>query len=465
MNQALSKGREELAVEIIRVLREHRFKAFLVGGCVRDRLLGVVPKDFDVSTDAQPSQLLQLFPGAQTVGAHFGVVLIRRVQAVHVEVSTFRSEGVYTDGRRPDQVYFETDPARDAQRRDFTINGLFEDPITQHIYDYVGGEADVKAKVIRAIGNPEQRFAEDHLRLLRAVRFAARLRFQIEESTLKAIQKLAHQICRISTERIRDELTRILTEGGARYGFELLDQAGLLSHLLPEVKAFQGVQQPPQYHPEGDVWTHVLIMLEHLRQPSPALAWAVLLHDVGKPPTFRVADRIRFDRHAEVGADMANKRLGQLKASNEETEQVTSLVANHMRFKDVRQMRVSTLKRFLRLPHFEEHLELHRLDCLASNGYTDAYEFVKQQWENMEEDELQPPRLLTGNDLIKAGYQPGPPFGPALEAVETAQLEGEINTPAEALNLAIFVLENGNENRVGSTTKNVQVEENWHFRD
>ncbi len=441
MNRVLSKEREELAIEIIRVLREHRFQAFLVGGCVRDRLLGVWPKDFDVSTNAPPSQLLQLFPGAQTVGAHFGVVLLRRAHDVHVEVSTFRSDGHYSDGRRPDQVHFETDPARDAQRRDFTINGLFEDPITRRVYDYVGGKADLSARLIRAIGDPERRFAEDHLRLLRAVRFAARLRFRIEENTFRAIQRLAPQICRISTERIRDELTRILTEGGARYGFELLDETGLLPFLLPEVKAFQGVPQPPQYHPEGDVWTHVLIMLQHLRQPSPALAWAALLHDVGKPPTFRVADRIRFDGHAEVGAAMAKKRLCQLKASHEETEQVVSLVANHMRFKDVRQMRMSTLKRFLRLPRFEEHLELHRLDCLASNGYTDAYEFVKQQWEHMEESELKPPRLLTGNDLIKAGYQPGPQFGPALEMVETAQLEGEISTPAEALELAISVLE------------------------
>jgi len=437
----LSTQREELAIEIIRVLREHRFQAFLVGGCVRDRLLGVIPKDFDVSTDAQLSQLLQLFPGAQTVGAHFGVVLVRRGNDVQVEVSTFRSEDAYSDGRRPDQVHFEADPALDAQRRDFTINGLFEDPITGQINDYVGGEADLQAKCIRAIGHPEQRFAEDHLRLLRAVRFAARLQFKIEENTFQAIRKLAPQICRISAERIRDELTRILTEGGARYGFELLDQTGLLSHLLPEVKAFQGVRQPPQYHPEGDVWTHVLIMLEHLRQPSRTLAWAALLHDVGKPPTFRVADRIRFDRHAEVGVAMARKRLGQLKASNEEIEQITSLVANHMRFKDVRQMRVSTLKRFLRLPHFEEHLELHRLDCLASNRYTEAYEFVQQQRENMGEEELRPPRLLTGNDLIRAGYRPGPRFGPVLEAVETAQLEGEISTPAEALKLAIFLLE------------------------
>jgi poly(A) polymerase len=441
IDQTLSKQREELAIEIVHTLREHCFQAFLVVGCVRDRLLGIVPKDFDVSTDATPSRLLELFPGAQTVGAHFGVVLVRHTNDVHVEVSTFRSEGSYTDGRRPDRVYFETDPARDAQRRDFTINGLFEDPITQHVYDYVGGEADLKAKIIRAIGDPERRFAEDHLRLLRAVRFAARLQFRIEESTFKAIQKLAPQICRISAERIRDELTRILTEGGARYGFELLDQTELLSYLLPEVKAFQGVQQPPQYHPEGDVWTHVLIMLEQLRQPTPTLAWGVLLHDVGKPPTFRLADRIRFDGHAEVGAAMARRRLNQLKASNEEAEQVSSLIANHMRFKDVRQMRISTLKRFLRLPYFEEHLELHRLDCLASNGYTDAYEFVKQQWESMEEDELQPPRLLTGNDLIKAGYQPGPQFGPALEAVETAQLEGEISTPAQALELAISILE------------------------
>ena len=441
IHPALSKQREQLAIEIVRQLREHSSQAFFVGGCVRDRLLGVAPKDFDVSTDALPSRLLQIFPDAQTVGAHFGVVLVRRAPDLQVEVATFRSEGNYSDGRRPDQVSFETDPARDAQRRDFTINGLFQDPITQRVYDYVGGEADLRAGVIRAIGNPERRFAEDHLRLLRAVRFAARLHFRIEENTLRAIQKLAPQIFRISTERIRDELTRILTEGGARYGFELLDQTGLLSHLLPEVKAFQGVQQPPQYHPEGDVWTHVLIMLDHLCQPSPALAWAALLHDVGKPPTFRIADRIRFDGHAEVGAAMARKRLTQLKASSEQTEQVTSLVANHMRFKDVRQMRVSTLKRFLRLPHFEEHLELHRLDCLASNGYTDAYKFVKQQWEKLEREELQPPRLLTGNDLIKAGYQPGPQFGPALEAVETAQLEGEISTPSQALELAISVLE------------------------
>lgn len=440
MDQVSSTQREELAVEIIRILRQHRFKAFLVGGCVRDRLLGTVPKDYDVSTDARPFQLLELFPGAQTVGAHFGVVLVRRDNAVQVEVSTFRSEGIYTDGRRPDEVYFESDPALDAQRRDFTINGLFEDPATCRIYDYVGGKADLQARVIRAIGNPEERFAEDHLRMLRAVRFAARLRFRIEENTLHAIQKLAPQISRISAERIREELTRILTDGGARYGFELLDETGLLFYLLPEVKAFQGVQQPPQYHPEGDVWTHVLIMLEQLRHPSRTLAWAVLLHDVGKPPTFRVADRIRFDGHAEVGAVMAKKRLSQLKASSEEIEQVTALVANHMRFKDVQQMRVSTLKRFLCLPHFDEHLELHRLDCLASNGYTEAYKFVKEQLSQLQEDELRPPRLLTGDDLIKAGYCPGPQFGLALEAIETAQLEGEISTRAEALKLAQSVL-------------------------
>lgn len=440
MDQVSSTQHEELAIEIIRILRQHRFKAFLVGGCVRDRFLGIVPKDYDVSTDAQPFQLLELFPGAQTVGAHFGVILVRRGNAVQVEVSTFRSEGLYTDGRRPDEVYFEKDPALDAQRRDFTINGLFEDPIAHQIYDYVGGKADLQAGIIRAIGNPEQRFAEDHLRMLRAVRFAARLHFQIEGNTLRAIQKLAPQICRISAERIREELTRILTEGGARYGFELLDETGLLFHLLPEVKAFQGVQQPPQYHPEGDVWTHVLMMLEQLRRPSHTLAWAVLLHDVGKPPTFRVADRIRFDGHAEVGAVMARKRLSQLKASNEEIEQVAALVANHMRFKDVQQMRVSTLKRFLCLPHFDEHLELHRLDCLASNGYTEAYKFIKEQLSQLQEDELRPPRLLTGDDLIEAGYRPGPQFGPALEAVETAQLEGEISTRAEALKLVQSVL-------------------------
>ncbi len=440
MNVNLSRKRESLALDIIRRLRGSGHQAYLVGGCVRDRRLGIVPKDFDVSTDAQPEQLIRYFPRAQLVGAHFGVVMVRHASSVQVEVASFRSEGAYSDGRRPDEVRFVTDPAVDAQRRDFTINGLMEDPLTGNILDFVGGRPDLTAKIVRAIGNPELRFREDHLRMLRAVRFAARLNFSIEPTTLAAMQREAGYIRRISTERIRDEIVRILTEGEARRGLELLDNSGLLVHVLPQVKAFQGVAQPPEYHPEGDVWTHVLMMLEKLRHPSPTLALGVLLHDVGKPPTFRVADRIRFDGHAELGAEMTKKILSGLKFPTEDVERITSLVANHMRFKDVRQMRLSTLKRFLSLPHFDEHLELHRLDCLASHGYTDSYDYVEAKLAEIDEGELRPARLISGRDLIEAGFKPGPAFGAALEAVATAQLEGEIHTSQEALAIARAVL-------------------------
>jgi poly(A) polymerase len=433
--------REALALDIVRTLRRHGHKAYLVGGCVRDRLLGIAPQDFDIGTDAVPERVLSLFPGAELIGVHFGVVLVARGAGVHVEVATFRSEGAYIDGRRPSGVSFVTDPALDARRRDFTINGLMQQPLSGEILDFVGGRADLERRIVRAIGDPEQRFQEDHLRLLRAVRFAARLGFSIDPGTFRAMQRLAASISKISAERIRDELVRILTEGGARYGFELLDSSGLLPHVLPEVHAFHGVEQPPEFHPEGDVWQHIMLMLDELKGPSPTLALGVLLHDVGKPATFRRApDRIRFDRHAEVGANIAAEILSRLKFSNQDSEQVTSLVANHMRFKDVRQMRLSTLKRFLCLPRFEEHLELHRLDCLASNGYTDSYEYVKQKLGELGQEELRPPRLITGGDLIREGYRPGPDFGRALEAVENAQLEGEIHTSQEALQLARSVL-------------------------
>lgn len=441
MQQTLTTEPEFLALEIVRELRSYGHQAFLVGGCVRDRLLGIRPKDYDVSTDARPDEILSYFPQSETVGAHFGVVLVTREGGVQVEVATFRSEGAYSDGRRPGVIRFETNPALDAKRRDFTINGLMQDPVSGEVLDFVGGRADLAHKIVRAIGDPEERFSEDHLRMLRAVRFAARLNFSLEMETMNAIRRLALSICNISAERIRDELVRIVTEGNAHVGLELLDRSSLLAYLLPEVKAFQGVEQPPDFHPEGDVWTHVLLMLERLRQPSSTLAFGVLLHDVGKPATFRIADRIRFDGHAEVGAEMAHKRLCQLKFSNEDTEQITSLVANHMRFKDVRNMRLSTLKRFLRLPRFEEHLELHRLDCLASNGYTDSYEFVREKLNDLRSEQLRPARLIGGQDLIEAGYQPGPGFGRALEAVETAQLDGEIHSREEALVLARWVLD------------------------
>jgi len=412
---------------------------------VRDRLLGIAPKDFDIATSALPADIARLFPRSQLVGAHFGVSLLTETpgvtgESVEVEIATFRSEGAYSDGRRPDDVSFVSDPALDARRRDFTINGLFEDPLSGEIFDYVGGQSDLLAKRIRAIGDAARRFEEDHLRMLRAVRFAARLGFSIDPETLNAIRQQAENITRISAERIRDELVRILTEGNARRGLELLDEAGLLLPLLPEVKAFQGVEQPPEFHPEGDVWTHVLMMLEQLQKPAPTLAWGVLLHDVGKPPTFRRADRIRFDGHAEVGARMAEKILERLKFANGEVEQISSLVAHHMRFQDIQKMRVSTLKRFLRLPHFEEHLELHRLDCLCSNRRTEAYDYAQAKLAEFGKEQLRPPSLISGDDLIAAGYRPGPQFKQALGAVETAQLEGEIHSKEQALALAVRVL-------------------------
>ncbi len=425
---------ENLARTIVSRLRSRGHEAWFVGGCVRDMLLGRPPKDFDVSTDARPDEVLRIWPGSQQVGAKFGVVLVTADGAT-VEVVTFRSEQAYNDGRHPEEVHFETDPRLDILRRDFTINALMLDPFSGEVIDYVNGRADLSGGVIRAVGDPVRRFEEDHLRMLRAVRFAARFGFVIETGAMEAIQRCHREIRRISAERIRDELSRILTEGGARRGFELLDRSGLLEDILPEVAAMKGVQQPPEFHPEGDVWTHTLMMLEGLDHPSVTLAWGVLLHDVGKPPTFRVADRIRFDGHVEAGVRIATDILCRLRYSHDEVEQVTELVGNHMRFKDVFDMRESTIKRFLRLPRFDEHLELHRLDCLNSNGYTRSYELMKERYERAEPAQLRPPRLLTGRDLIEAGYRPGPQFSRMLEAVEDAQLEGRLGNPEEALAL------------------------------
>jgi poly(A) polymerase len=424
-----------LARAIIERLREAGQTAFLVGGCVRDLLIGRQPKDYDVATSAQPGELLRLFPGAGQVGAHFGVVLVGKDDA-QVEVATFRSDLGYVDGRRPEGVRFETDPRQDALRRDFTINALFLDPVSGEVLDFTGGRADLAAKIIRAIGDPERRFSEDHLRLLRAVRFAARLGFTIEPATFEAIQRLAALIRAVSAERVRDELARILTEGGARRGFELLDASGLLREILPEVSAMKGVAQPPEFHPEGDVWIHTLIMLEQLREPSLTLALGVLLHDVGKPPTFRVAERIRFDGHVEKGVEIAHAILTRLRFSHAVIEQTEALIANHMKFKDVPRMRESTLKRFIRLPDFEEHMELHRVDCLSSHGNLNSYWFVRDKEREIPPDKLKPAPLITGNDLIAAGYRPGPWFGVVLTEIEDAQLEGRISTAEEALRLA-----------------------------
>ncbi len=417
-------------------LKENGYYAYLVGGCVRDLLLGREPSDYDVATSARPEQVIELFPGAAVVGAHFGVALVDGV-----EVATFRSERNYSDGRHPDYVAFETDVRKDVARRDFTINALLMDAESGEVFDYVGGREDLRLGLVRAIGDPDARFREDRLRMLRAVRFAARLGFEIEPETSAAIRRLSGLARDVSAERTRDELVRILTEGAARRGFELLDECGLLPVILPEVAAFKGVAQPPEFHPEGDVWTHVLLMLGAMREPSPALAFGVVLHDVGKPGTFRIAERIRFDGHVELGREISTDILTRLRCSKEEMRRVDDLVANHMRFKDVDKMRESTILRFLRLPHFEEHLELHRLDCLASHGRLDHYEAMKARWERTPPEVLKPPPLLTGDDLLAAGYSPCPAFKQALAAVEDAQLEGRVRSPEEALAVALEVME------------------------
>ena|SRR5208283_3419605 len=433
---------ESLARAVIARLRSAGHQAYLVGGCVRDLLLGAPPKDFDVSTDARPERVMELFPQSGLVGAHFGVVLVRDGSA-QVEVATFRSDREYEDGRRPAAVHFETGPKADVLRRDFTVNGLMMDPETGHVLDYVEGCADLDGRLVRSIGDPDARFREDHLRLLRAVRFAARLGFSIDPATFAAMRRHAALIARVSAERVRDELVRILTEGGAAYGLDLLDESGLLASLLPEVTAMHGVEQPPEFHPEGDVWKHTRLMIENLDRATPALAMGALLHDVGKPSVFRVADRIRFDGHVEKGVEMARAILTRLRFSREDTGQVESLVAHHMHFKDVGRMKESTLKRLMRLPHFDEHLELHRLDCLASNGHMETYELMKRKLRETTADEIKPAPLITGADLIAAGYRPGPRFGEILSAVEDAQLEHRLRSQTEAMKwvLAQYPLE------------------------
>jgi len=439
----LSSDKAQQATRVVETLRDRGYSAYLAGGCVRDLLLEREPADYDVATSATPDEVMSLFPRTYAVGAQFGVVLLPvrgdnvGPDGYSIEVATFRSDGRYSDGRHPDRVQFSNDARLDVQRRDFTINGLLLDPVTREVLDFVGGRPDLERGVIRAIGDPHLRFFEDKLRLLRAVRFAARFGFGIEDGTLAAIRELAPKIHQVSQERIRDEILKMLTEGRARRAFELLDQTGLLAQVLPEVKKMQGVAQPPEFHPEGDVWVHTLMLLEGLPAGgSKTLALGALLHDVGKPPTFRVAhDRIRFDEHAEVGTRMAEEICRRFRLSNDETAQVCALVANHMRFGDVRRMKESTLKRFFRLPRFDEHLEMHRLDCMASHRGLELYEFAREKLESMPPAQIRPQPLITGHDLIAAGYTPGPEFKELLSAVEDAQLEGTINTKEDAMKL------------------------------
>jgi poly(A) polymerase len=439
---------KECAVEIIRTLRERGHQAYLVGGCVRDLLLHREPADYDVATDATPDQTMRIFPRSFGVGAQFGVVLVPLYRnppesaegllehEKAVEVATFRSDGVYTDGRHPDDVRYTKDPREDVQRRDFTINGLLLDPLDgERVLDYVDGQRDIELGIIRTIGDAERRFQEDKLRMLRAVRFAARFGYDIDPATLSAIRRLAPEIRQVSRERVRDELTKMLTEGQAKRAFELLDVTGLLHEVLPEIEKMKGVEQPPQFHPEGDVWVHTLLMLDSLPRPvSRTLAWGVLLHDVGKPATFKIApDRIRFDGHVEVGERIAEEICHRLRMSNDDTEQIVALVSNHMRFADVERMKESTFKKFVRLPQFDEHLALHRIDCLGSHRNLGLWEFVREKLESMPPEQIRPEPLISGNDLIAAGYQPGPRFKEILSAVEDGQLEGKLQSREEAL--------------------------------
>ena len=441
------------AQAILRKLRDEGHQAYLAGGCVRDLVLGREPKDYDVATSATPDIVLDLFPRTFAVGAHFGVVLVSAEfdgQPTLTEVATFRSDGAYSDGRRPDAVRYTTSPEEDVQRRDFTINGLLLDGLAEHanlrdsVIDHVGGLADLDAGVVRAIGHPALRFHEDRLRLLRAIRFAARFHFALDPSTKAAMRSLASRIESVSSERVRDELTRMLTEGHARHAFELLDETSLLQHVLPEVSRLKGVAQPPQFHPEGDVWTHTLLLLQQLEpRSSKTLAWGALLHDIGKPATYQPpsgpGDRIRFNGHVEVGVRIASGICGRLRFSNDETAQILALVENHMRFADVQRMKTSTLKRFLRLANFPEHLALHKMDCQASSlhmrGNLNNYYFTRERYEAIPAEEVRPTPLLTGRELMAAGYAPGPAFKTMLHAVEEAQLEGSIHTPEEAMTL------------------------------
>jgi poly(A) polymerase len=440
----------ELANSICSTLIREGQQAFLVGGCVRDLLLVREPADYDVSTDATPDRVMVLFPESVAVGAQFGVIVVPR-DGHKVEVATFRSDIGSADGRHPERVVFTSSPEQDVQRRDFTINGLLMRHDSGRILDFVGGQTDLQAGIIRAIGEPARRFAEDKLRMLRAVRFAARFGFQIDPETIAAIRLHAHEIGQVSAERIREELTKLLTEGSASRGMGLLDESGLLQHILPEVAAMRGVEQPPQYHPEGDVWTHTLLMLAGLPAGSSAtLAWGVLLHDVGKPRTFRpvseTGNRIRFDGHVDVGVRLAEMICERLRFSNQDREQILALIANHMRFKDVSRMRASTLKRFIGLPQFDEHLALHRLDCLSSHRNLDAYDFVRRTLEETPAEEMRPAKLLTGNDLQSLGYQPGPLFSKILRSLEDAQLEGLVRGRDEAI---AFVAQHYGENTPG----------------
>lgn len=428
----VSQGPALRAYEIAQTLKEKGCTAYFAGGCVRDFLRGEPPKDYDIATTASPEEIEKLFPKTLPVGKQFGVILVVR-EGKPFEVATFRREGPYRDGRHPSEVSFTT-PEEDARRRDFTVNGLFYDPFERKVIDYVGGKEDISRRLIRAIGDPETRFEEDKLRLLRAVRFAANLGFTIESKTWECIRRLAPKIRQVSAERIRDELIKTFTRPGAGGGLELLSTSGLLKEILPEMEAMKGVEQPPEFHPEGDVFIHTRMLMDRLQSPSAVLAFAALLHDVGKPPTFQIREgRIRFYDHSRVGAEMAEAILRRLRFSNDEIGAITTCVNNHMKFANVKEMREGKLKRFMSAPTFPTELELHRIDCESCHGLLDNYQFLQKKIEEFRKEELKPKPLLNGDDLLDLGMKAGPPMKPILEEAYELQLENRIRTKEEAL--------------------------------
>ena len=425
---------EAAARSIVNRLRAKGFEALYAGGCVRDSLLGLEPHDYDVATSARPEHVEALFPRTVSVGAQFGVIIVLE-EGSEIQVATFRGDGAYHDGRHPDSVHY-TDAEGDAHRRDFTINGLFVDPIKKEILDFVGGRADLQKRLIRAIGNPSERFAEDKLRLLRAVRFATTLGFEIDSGTWSALLEWAPEIHAVSAERIRDEFCKILLSPNRLHGFDLLDQSGLLRMILPEMESLKGCDQPPEFHPEGDVFVHTRLMLSLLPEKvSLPLVLSVLFHDLGKPPTRMVDEtgRIRFNGHEGVSAEISLRIMQRLRFSNEVVDAVLPAVRLHMSFKDVPKMRVATLKRMMARPTFDDELELHRVDCLGSHGMLDNHALLIAKREEFSHEPLIPPALINGDDLLALGWKPGPKFAEILQSVQTRQLEGTLHSKEEAV--------------------------------
>src|SRR5947208_16797430 len=418
---------EKVARVVAARLRESGHVAYFAGGCVRDMVRGLIPIDYDIVTDARPEAVQTLFPRTFAVGAHFGVIIVVE-NGFQFEVATFRSDDAYVDGRHPSAVHFSS-PQEDAQRRDFTINGMFYDPVAEKVIDFVGGCADIDAKLVRAIGDPPRRFTEDRLRMLRAVRFATTLDYEIDKATWEALTANAPSINQISAERIRDELIRIFVSPNRVRGWDLLDSSGLMRAILPELHAMKGVLQPEQFHPEGDVFQHTRLMLQFLPETvSVSLVFAVLLHDVAKPVTATVdkTGRIRFNRSERIGAAMTEAIMRRLRFSGAEIEATVEMVRQHMVFKDTPNMRVAKLKRFMARPTFNEELELHRVDCESSHRILDNYEFLLRKREEFANEPIIPPPLVRGDDLIALGFKPGPEFRAILEAVETRELQGSL---------------------------------------